>query len=181
MTMQQIFPTAPPLPRWEVSHRADPIAAKIADRHYNRQRIGARQFVPPGRCIVLRLFNCQALWVTSWPLPEFTKHAWAGAWVNSCFRNESSMLSSELIIEAVAITRGYWNPPPLGIITFVDSTKVKSSNPGYCYKKAGFRKCGKTKGGLIAFQMLPEEMPDEVAPFCRQLQLFDAPTHGNTP
>ena len=156
--------------RWERTTRADPIAAKIADRHYNRQKIGARQFVPPGRCIVLRLFNCQALWVTSWPFPEFVRHEWAGAWMNSCFRNESILLSSDLIVEAVAITRSYWEtPPPEGIVTFVDPSKIKSSNPGYCYQKAGFTRCGVTKGGLIAFQMLPEKMPSPKPPFTPQL------------
>jgi len=105
---------------WALSHRADPIARDIADRHYNRQKIGTPQFVPPGRCLVL--LSDGALWVTSWPYPEFVKHAWAGAWVNSCFRNESrQVLSSELIREAVAATRAYWGePPPLGMITFVD-------------------------------------------------------------
>ena len=47
---------------WSVSHRADPWACRMADRHYNRQKIGSPQFVPPGRCVVLR--QPQALWVT---------------------------------------------------------------------------------------------------------------------
>lgn len=38
---------------WRLSWRADPRARPLADRHYNRQRIGAAQFVPPGRCLVL--------------------------------------------------------------------------------------------------------------------------------
>jgi hypothetical protein len=38
---------------WRLSHRADPFARLIADRHYNRQKIGTPQFVPPGRCMVL--------------------------------------------------------------------------------------------------------------------------------
>jgi len=39
------------VPWWQRSYRADPRAARIADRHYNRQRVGAAQFVPPGRCL----------------------------------------------------------------------------------------------------------------------------------
>jgi len=69
---------------WRISNRADGPAAKIADRHYNRQKIGSPQFVPPGRCIVLTGTEGVALWVTSWPFAEYVKHAWAGAWVNSC-------------------------------------------------------------------------------------------------
>lgn len=71
---------------WQLSHRADPHAVVIADRHYNRQKPGTPQFVPPGRCLVLT--QPQAVWVTSWPLAQYTKHAWAGAWINSCFRRE---------------------------------------------------------------------------------------------
>jgi hypothetical protein len=150
--------------RWRLSHRADKRALPIADRHYNRQKIGSPQFVPPGRCLVLLTENADALWVTSWPLAEFVKHAWAGAWVNSCFRNESDFLSSDLIREAVAITRGKWPEiPSLGMITFIDSTKVRPKRDfGRCYLKTGFKNVGKTKGGLIAIQLLPNEMPQAI-------------------
>ena len=36
------------------SHRADPEVVPLADRHYNRQKIGSPQFAPPGRCLVLK-------------------------------------------------------------------------------------------------------------------------------
>jgi len=42
------------------------LARPLADRHYNRQKIGAPQFVPPGRCVVLLTEQATALWVTSW-------------------------------------------------------------------------------------------------------------------
>lgn len=143
---------------WELSHRADQRARVIADRHYNRQKIGSPQFVPPGRCFVL--YNPKALWVTSWPFAEYVKHAWAGAWINSCFRNEGAGLSSELIRQAIAATRCKWDPPDLGIVTFVDASKIRHKrDPGRCYIRAGFRRVGETKGRLIAFQMLPDDMP----------------------
>lgn len=157
--------------RWHTSFRADPKAAKVADRHYNRQKIGSAQFVPPGRCVVLRTEDYSALWVTSWPFAEYVQHAWAGAWINSLFRNEGDELSSELILEAVAATRSLWEPPPLGLLTFVDAFKIRSTNPGYCYMKAGFNRVGTTKGGLMAFQMLPEEMPEACEPVYEQLRL----------
>ena len=144
---------------WRLSHRADERARLIADRHYNRQKVGSPQFVPPGRCIVL--WQPKAFWVTSWPFAEYVRHAWAGAWVNSAFRNEGAGLSSELIVEAVACTRSIWEPPELGIVTFVDTTKVKRKrDPGRCYLRAGFKIAGETKGGLLALQMLPHEMPE---------------------
>ena len=66
-----------PSMRWHLENRATPYARDIADRHYNRQKIGADQFVPPGRCLVLAIPGA-ALWVTSYPLPEYVKHAWGG-------------------------------------------------------------------------------------------------------
>ena len=156
--------TAPDISPWTLVNRADPSARAIADRHYNRQKVGAKQFVPPGRCVVLLSTCGTALWVTSWPFAEYVKHAWAGCWVNSCFRNEGSRLSSELILSAVAATRSIWEPPAGGLITFVDASKIKSAHPGYCYKMAGFRHVGQTKGGLLAFQLLPDEMPDPLPP-----------------
>ena len=145
---------------WRASDRGDPAARKLADRHYNRQKIGTPQFVPPGRCFVLLSACERALWVTSWPFAEYVKHEWAGAWVNSCFRNEGAGLSSELILEAIAATRSRWEPPPIGMITFVDASKTRRKrDPGRCYRRAGFKHVGFTKGGLWAFQMLPDEMP----------------------
>lgn len=38
---------------WELSYKADPRAREVADRHYNRQKPGTPQFVPPGRALVL--------------------------------------------------------------------------------------------------------------------------------
>jgi len=146
---------------WRLSHRADKAALPLADRHYNRQKIGSSQFVPPGRCIVLLTLCERALWVSSWPFAEYIRHAWAGAWVCSCFRNEGAGLSSELIRQAVAATRDIWGePPPLGMVTFVDREKTRHKrDPGRCYRKAGWKHVGETKGGLVALQLLPDAMP----------------------
>jgi hypothetical protein len=154
---------------WHISHRADPFARVVADRHYNRQKIGTPQFVPPGRCMVLyaesRKYK-QAFWVTSWPFAQYVKHAWGGAWISSAFRNEGVGLSSILIREAIACSRHtFGEPPSLGMVTFVNQKKVREkTDPGYCYLKAGFSVCGHTKGGLLALQMLPEDMPEAQPP-----------------
>ena len=150
---------------WQLSDRADPVARKLADRHYNRQSIGAPGFVPPGRCLVLRTADGQAFWVTSWPFAEYVQHAWAGAWVCSAFRNEApdKYLSSDLVLEAVAATRAVWQPPELGMITFVNRDEVRRKrDPGRCFRKAGFGPVGWTKGGLVALQLTPEDMPEPV-------------------
>jgi hypothetical protein len=155
---------------WELSWRADPRSAALADRHYNRQKVGAKQYVPPGACLCLRVDDL-AVWVTSWPKAEYVKHAWAGAWVNSLFRNEGAGLSSDLIVEAVAATRALWTPPPLGIVSFVDASKTRRKrDPGRCYRRAGWSHVGFTKGGLYVFQQLPKDMPEPLAT-CGQLVL----------
>jgi len=156
---------------WYRSHRADKQVLPLADRHYNRQKIGSPQFVPPGRCLVLKTKAVDAFWVTSWPFAQYTKHAWAGAWVCSAFRNEGATLSSELIRDAVAATLSeYGNPPTLGMITFVNVSKIRAKrDPGYCYLRAGFHKVGFTKGGLVVLQMLPAEMPAAACPLSENL------------
>lgn len=146
---------------WMQSNRADPEVVPLADRHYNRQKIGSPQFAPPGRCLVLKTAGPDAFWITSWPFAEYVKHAWGGAWICSAFRNEGPHLSSSLIRDAVSATLAhYGTPPTLGMVTFVNVTKVRNKrDPGRCYLRAGFKNCGMTKGGLIALQLLPDDMP----------------------
>lgn len=175
---------------WSQSYRADPGARALADRHYNRQKVGAAQFVPPGRCLVLRRVepSGEALWVTSWPFAQYVKHDWAGAWVNSLFRNEGAglssdliraALSSDLIRAAVAATRFQWDPPALGIVTFVDPRAVPGVMVrgvriyGFAYLKAGFRHVGFTKAGLWAWQMEPAAMPEPHPALGPQPSLFE--------
>jgi hypothetical protein len=148
--------------RWRTSYRADPHSRVIADRHYNRQTVGAANFTPPGRCYVLRTVCGRALWVTSWPFAEYVMHEWPGAWINSTFRNEGAGLASELIREAISATLAHWPAAPnIGMVTFVDASKVRHKrDPGRCYLRAGFKRAGFTKGGLHVFQMLPAEMPE---------------------
>lgn len=56
-------------------------------------------------------------------------------------------------------------PPPLGMVTFINRKKVKPTMVrgvktwGYCYRKAGFVDVGETKGGLLALQLWPVDMP----------------------
>lgn len=147
--------------RWTLSHKFDVRALPLADRHYNRQKPGTPQFVPPGKSVVLLALDARALWVTSWPYAQYVRHAWPGAWVNSLFRNEGPDLSSELIVEAVAATRAmFGEPPDLGIVSFVDASKIRHKrDPGRCYRRAGWSHVGFTKRGLWTFQLPPNAMP----------------------
>jgi len=150
---------------WNRSWRADPIGARLADRHYTRQRVGSKQFVPPGSCAVFVTPCERAVWVTSAPKREYVKHQWAGAWINSLFRNEGAGLSSALIRAAVRETIDFYaergvDVPWRGMVSFVQPSRIRSVNPGFCFKQAGFVRVGATKDeGHVALQLRPARMP----------------------
>jgi hypothetical protein len=151
---------------WCASHRADPAAARLADRHYNRQKIGSPQFAPTGSCAVFVTLCGRAFWITSAPFAEWVKHAWAGAWVCSAFRSEGAGVASDLIKTAVAASLAhYGDAPPLGMVSFIDRRKVRPimvrGEPtwGWTWRKAGFVYAGETKGGLMVMQLHPCDMP----------------------
>lgn len=163
--------------RWCMSHRADPAALGLADRHYNRQKVGSPQFVPPGSCLVLVSDCGRAFWVTSWPKAEFVKHAWPGAWVCSAFRSEGAGKASDLIRDAVAATLAFYGAAPaIGMVTFVDRRRVRPTmvrgrpDFGWTYRKAGFIDAGETKGGLIALQLLPGAIPAPIPALPRSMR-----------
>lgn len=167
-----------------MSNRADPGAARLADRHYNRQKVGSPQFAPTGSCVVFLTKCGRAFWITSYPKAEWVKHEWAGAWICSAFRNEGAGIASELICEAVAATRAhYGEPPTLGMVTFVNTQKVRPTMRrgkkiyGYSFRKAGFVEVGYTKSNnLLALQLWPKDMPPPVSAQPRSMHgtpLFD--------
>jgi hypothetical protein len=152
------------LVNWHLSDRADPPANAVAKRHYNCQSPDSDQWVKPGACLCFRTAEYGAIWSSSWPRAEYVKHAWAGAWENSTFRNERQdlYLSSDLIREGVAATLALWpEPPALGMVTMIDLAKTRRKrDPGRCYRRAGFVPCGYTKGGLLVLQLRPDAMPE---------------------
>lgn len=154
--------------RWRMSNRADPLGARLADRHYSRAKPGTPQFVGNGSDIVLlapRTGQPKALWVTKWQKYVRTEW-WLDAWVCSLFRNEGAGLSSELIAEATAATRAAWgDPPPRGFVTFVNADKVKpKQHPGYCFRVAGWREVGRTAAGLVVLQLRAADFPEPREP-----------------
>lgn len=165
---------------WKASHRADKRALPIADRHYNRQKPGTPQFVPPGRCLVFLSRNHDALWVSSWPFGEYVKHRWPGLWVCSLFRKEGPGIASDMIRQAVAATRSRWEVPPGGMVTFIDPEQVTpivrrgKQHWGYSWERAGFEPDGKTEGGLLAFVLRPGRMPPAAEPYSSQRSLLEA-------
>jgi hypothetical protein len=123
---------------WQVRRKADAAACALADRHYSRQRPGSGQVGPPGRLLVLVTPCERATWVTHWPRADLALDK-LDAWRCSIFRNEApeeELLSSDLIRAAMVLTARLWaTRPPDGWVTWIDQTKVGSSNPGYCFKR----------------------------------------------
>lgn len=76
--------------------------------------------------------------------------------VNCCvFRRESGPQASDMIRAADALAWGRW--PGERLYTYVDPDEVESSNPGYCFIMAGYRRCGVTKKNkLLIFEKLPK-------------------------
>lgn len=122
----------------------DPEMAALADRHYSRRTRGARQFCYSGRKLILR--NCEGTILFVWMNPDPTMRMDAQRGYNcAIFRNESERLSSEIILEAEQHAVAKWGRGRA--YTFIDSQKIRSSNPGCCFKKAGWKFAGMSKGG----------------------------------
>ncbi len=64
------------------------------------------------------------------------------------FRNEGEYLSSDLVREADEIAWRRWPDHPRHF-TYVWDEKVRSVNPGFCYKQAGWKTCGRNKDGRL--------------------------------
>lgn len=136
---------------WLASHRADPRAAALYRRHYSAEknaRPGIRDlnFMGPGECLVLLTADCSALfaWQRNVGAPRLDGQLGVCCTV---FRNEGPILSSELIREAQEIAWRRWSGERL--FTYVWNDKVKSVNPGFCFKRAGWRTCGRNKDGRL--------------------------------
>ena len=135
--------------RWQVSRDGDLSANALYRRHYSAhiyKNKAPTRFAGPGEKIVLILPECDGLFVWRKFKPMDGQEG-----INcAVFRNESKHKSSELILEAESFAVKKWGA--FRSYTYVNSSKIKSSNPGFCFKVAGYKQCGKTKGGLLVFE-----------------------------
>jgi hypothetical protein len=127
-----------------VSNGFDDEMRQLADRHYSRRTIGARQFLYAGRRLVLR--DAAGLVLFAWMYPdESMRMDGQRGYNNAIFRNESDRKSSDIILEAERAAFKKWGPNRL--YTYIDPKKVRSSNPGYCFKVAGWKFVRLSAGG----------------------------------
>ena len=128
---------------WIRIRDANPTARGIFLRHYSYRpyRDGRRpqKFVGPGEYVALITPEADALFV--WR--KFISGDGQQGVNCSVFRNESRFRSSDLIVEASCIAWEKW--PGERLYTYVNPRKIRSTNPGYCFLMAGWRRCGITK------------------------------------
>jgi hypothetical protein len=140
---------------WQQTRDGDIKARRIFHRHYSfRPYKDGREpklFVGPGEKMVLITWNLDALFV--W---RKFKSGDGNQGINcAVFRNEGPYLSSDLIRAADALADARW--PGERHYTYVNPRKISSPNPGFCFKKAGWRECGITKWNklVILERILP--------------------------
>jgi hypothetical protein len=130
---------------WRLAKDGDATGLRLYERHYSARRYldgrVRRLFVGPGEKTVLISHDGRAVFV--WR--RFVDRSGQRGVNCAVFRNEGAGLSSALITDADAIAWARW--PGERLYTYVDAASVASPNAGYCFKMAGWRWCGRTKGG----------------------------------
>ena len=150
---------------WIPTKDGDPRVSSIYKRHYScyqyadgrRSQPGYRNrhlVVGPGEKMVLISADCRAIF--GWR--KFIDASGQSGVNCAFFRNEGAfggdVLSSKLIQAAEVLAWQRW--PGERLYTYVNANAVKSTNPGYTFKKAGWAKCGRSKSGLIILEKWPQ-------------------------
>ena len=151
--MRQLAMAFPGSGHWIFARDADPSVRNLFDRHYSRRRYrdgrSPAKFVGPGEYICLRTADCDAIFL--WR--KFISMDHQDGVNCAVFRNEGPIVSSLLILEAEKVAHQRW--PGERFYTYVDARKVKSTNPGFCFIKAGWRRAGLTKArGLVILEKI---------------------------
>lgn len=143
---------APTAGSWTVAKDGDLAGMELFRRHYTFKayRDGRKRtlFCGPGYKMVLITPGLDALFV--WR--KFKDDSGQQGINCAVFRNESDRLASELILEAEAFAWRRW-PSETRLYTYVNDRKIRSRNPGYCFIRAGWKRCGITKWNrLLIFE-----------------------------
>lgn len=152
------LPLLPGLGHWFIVPPHDPRAVALYARHYSSGKNGKgpedwRRYgiAALGTSMVMITLDGHALFV--WTYERYRQDNQTG--VNcAVFRNEGPVLSSTLVLEAERLAWNRW--PGERLFTFVDPDAVASSNPGYCFKMAGWTRCGVSGRGLLILEKVRE-------------------------
>lgn len=163
---------------WVLSSSSDPRALAVVDGtgpfeghgpHYSRRTPGSKTFTGVGQEVVLVTECGRAVWAcvrqrTPCARGTGASRGRAGStdqraryiWRNMLFRNLGAGLSSDLIRSATAATYEAWTArygalPEEMLRTEVDVRRIRSTNPGCCYLKAGWTRDRVVSGKLYLF------------------------------
>ena len=143
---------------WLSVRRNDPRAFGLWRRHYSAEKnwrwraVGDTNILGPGECQVL-LSQCgRALF--AWQLNTAERFDGQKGVCCTVFRNEGAGLSSDMIREADELARQRW-PEQFRHFTYVNAAKVRPKrDPGRCFLRAGWRRCGASKEGLLLLERM---------------------------
>lgn len=129
---------------WFSVRDGDPRLRPIYNRHYSSRGNTAPKITGPGSYVVLLTHDLGALF--AWRrFADDCPLAPANGVNCAVFRRESGPRASELILAAEAFALEKWGPAPL--YTYVAADRIRSTNPGCCFKLAGYAYVGTTPGG----------------------------------
>ena len=137
---------------WYQVNDGDPRVRGMLNRHYSRLRYkdGRRPMkaLGPGEYVLLMTPDSRA--VFSWVRNTVERRDGQEGLYCTLFRNEAPerYLSSDLILAAEKFAAWRWPEVPR-MFTYVAPDVVKSANPGYCFKVAGWKRRGKSASGKV--------------------------------
>ena len=138
---------------WLAVKDGDPRARWLFGRHYSARRsrpTGTAKFVGPGEYICLITPDCGSMFV--WRLFREVGQEQPRGVNCAVFRRENgSWLASDMILAAETHARARW-PGENRLYTYVNPERVRSPNPGYCFKMAGWKQSRITPGGLLELE-----------------------------
>lgn len=161
--------------------------------HYSRRTPGSKTFTGVGQEIVLVTECGRAVWAVvrqktpmavgsgrsrhrKYDAAKATDQKARYVWRNMLFRNLGAGLSSDLIREATERTYTEWIKrygalPEERLRTEVDVRAIRSSNPGYCYLKAGYVRGVVKRGKLFLWAPFAEPRDTSLAAISAETQM----------
>lgn len=153
---------------WTLTHKGDARCARLADKHYSRQQPGMWSWTRPGYNYILYCNDDsgnggEAVYCWWRPIDTIERFDKLHAIECTIFRNETHLLSSELIIQACAAVQTWEHYDPsyqliTGINTLLTTRgRSKHSPPGACYIHAGFQQFNKQTKLADTWLILPTD------------------------
>lgn len=180
---------------WNMVSSSDVRALRVVDGldqfelygpHYSRRTPGSKTFTGVGQEIVMLTVDETAVWAvvrqktparvgsgSSRGRTGVTDKASKYIWRNMLFRNLGETLSSTLVRQAVALTYIEWKKrygvlPNEVMRTEIGVSQVRSRNPGYCYKVAGFHNARTVRGKVYLDAPCPTRVFDGGCDCCHK-------------